>query len=417
MTYDVIIIGAGISGLAAACTLENAGLNYRVIEASERPGGRMKTDRLDSFLLDRGFHVFVTAYPELERFLDCDALALSYFYKGSLVWNGKSLSKVADPVAHPLDVVSTINNGIGTLKDKLMVAKLREELLAQESIDSQAPDLTTHAYLESYGFSNEIIEQFFRPFFGGIFLEDALETPSRIFRFLFQMFAKGKTALPAAGIEAIPVQMARKVPDNNFQFNSRVQTLTFPTVTLESGEQLSARCFILATDAQDAFSLLPNPLTQPFNGTTCLYFSSAEPPVSEPILVLNGTQNHIINNLCVPSLVAPSYAPSGKHLISVSTLSVNEELDTLKAQVLSELRTMFGSVVDTWTFLKHDAIPHALPRFEQSTPSFNKDALQVAEGVYRCGDYLETPSVNGALASGRLAAEAVLAQLKVLTPH
>ncbi len=413
MTHDAIIIGAGLSGLAAAHVLEQAGIDYLLVEASDRPGGRMKTDLLDGFQLDRGFHVFLTAYPELSRFVDCKALELFPFYKGALVWDGQTFGKLADPFRHPVDALKAMPGGLGTWKDKFLVAKLRQSLRRQEDPGAFGEDIPTLQYLQAYGFSEAMIDGFFKPFFGGIFLEDGLQTPSRVFRFLFRVFARGQATLPARGIESVPAQMAKGLPAWRIRLNTRVERISFPSISLSTGETCAARTLILATDARDAETLIPGlPVPSAFNQTTCLYFACDEPPVDTPILLLNGAPGKCVNHLAVPSLVAPGYAPRGRHLVSVSTLSA-EDPATLLPRAMAELKAMFGTRVDTWQFLRHYAIPRALPGFTTTGWAMEPHAVRVAEGVYRCGDYMASPSVNGALASGRQAAEAVLERLKV----
>jgi len=404
---DAIIIGSGLAGLAAARHLKSSGLKVKVIEAEDRVGGREKTDQYQGFLLDHGFHVFLTAYPEAQDSLRYTDLQLHPFYNGALIWSDGKLQKVADPWRHPLDVLPSIMNNIGELSDKLKIKALKDKLSHQtESEIFSAPESSTMDYLKAYGFSAKFIQQFFKPFLGGIFLEPELETSSRFFEFVFKMFSQGDAALPAYGIQAIPQQLASALCEEELQLNSRVQQVKSGTVSLEDGTAIEARAIIIAADAHDA-SALAAQSDRPFNGTTCLYFSAPEPPVSEPILVLNGTGQGIVNNVCVPTLICPDYSSTDLHLISVSILGTALAQDNkLPTLVQDELKDWFGSQVEQWVHLKTYSIPRALPTYKK-TSSDKAQTDQLEEGVFRCGDYLETPSINGALASGRIVAEKV----------
>ncbi len=79
---DVLIVGAGLSGLSCALWLHEGGLSVLVLEASDGIGGGVRTDEVEGFLLDRGFQVFLMAYPEAQRVLDYGALDFKPFYPG-----------------------------------------------------------------------------------------------------------------------------------------------------------------------------------------------------------------------------------------------------------------------------------------------------------------------------------------------
>lgn len=397
---DVIIVGAGLAGLAAAYCLKSHGLDILLIEATDRVGGREKTDPHEGFLLDHGFHVFLAAYPEARRLLNYEQLDLKPFYNGAFIWTDNALHKVVDPWRHPEDTLPSIMNKIGVMADKLKIKALREALLEQGD-PLVYPETTTMEYLINYGFTSVFIEQFFRPFLGGIFQESELTTSSHFFEFVFRMFAAGDTALPAQGIQAIPNQLASGLTSSELLLNTRVTHLAEGKVTLYSGECLKANAIILATDGLDAALLIKKPAPQ-FYSAYCVYFSAPEPPVQEPILILNGSGKGVINNLSVLNLIAPSYAPDGQNLISVSLLTPNFTIEDLRM----ELQEWFGSQVRYWHYLKTYSIPRALPAFPAGY--HRHDFSLTSAMLVPCGDYLETPSINGALASGRKAAEVVL---------
>lgn len=413
--YDVVIVGAGLAGLSAAKILTAKGLSCLVLEAADRVGGRVKTDEYEGFLLDHGFQVFLKAYPEARQLLNYDRLDLKEFFNGSKVWLGSAdgFQKVADPWRHPVEGLQSVYNKVGTLKDKLKVADLRQELLDQrQDAYFDNPEMTVESYLLDFGFSRQMIDTFFRPFLSGIFLEPDLKTSSRFFEFVFRMFSLWGASLPATGMRAIPEQLAADLPAGSIRFNSPVAEIAPGMVRLASGERIKAVNVLLATDAADAGKLLPNAPKRAFNAVTCLYFAAPHPPVAEPILLLNGLTGKLVNNVCVPSQVAPAYAPKGQALISVSVLGAqgdgDNSMEALARVVRAELRDWFGVQVEDWRPLRHYVIRRALPSLVVPGNSLQSGSARLGEGLYQCGDYLETPSINGAMASGRKAAEAIL---------
>lgn len=416
--YDVIIVGAGIAGLAAAARLHAQGIQVLVLEANERIGGRMKTDAHEGFLLDHGFHIFLTAYPEAQMLLDYDELDFRPFINGALVRLEKGFSKVVDPLRHPGDAFNSALSPVGNLFDKFTLLKLRTRLLMQSDEKRlKQPEVSTLSALRDTGFSNVMIESFFRPFLAGIFLENRLETSNRFFEFVFKMLTLGNSTLPARGIGSIPAQMAARLPTDAIRFNSRVREIVGHSLHLENGESLNASAIVLALDPWNAAKLLgdSSPAMHVSNVQAhtmrCLYFSvdANKAPLQEPILALNGTGTGVINNVCIPSAVAPTYAPAGEALISIVSLNRKLPDDALQAAVLSQAREWFGASVDDWRALPIYNIWHALKDARQLSALRSP---MIRPGLYQCGDAVESPSVNGALASARRVAEEVVKILR-----
>lgn len=407
---DVLIIGAGLAGLTCARHLHRAGFSTQILEAGDDIGGRVRSDHIDGYTLDRGFQVLLTAYPEAQLQLDYDRLDLHAFYDGALIRFDGRFHRMADPFRHILDATGTLLSPIGTFKDKLRVARLRTDLAEGTLGDLfDRPETTTaHALRERYHFSNNIIERFFRPFFGGIFFDKQLHTSSRMFDFVFRMFALGRAALPAQGMQAIPRQIAAALPDDSIRLNTPVIAIDSQSVRLDNGETLSANAVVIATEASEVRSLLGEDTSPGVNSTTCLYYAADASPIDDPILILNGDGDGPINNVNLLSNVVPSYAPEGKALVSVTLIGNPAVSDaTIESQVRRQLAEWFGPEVGTWEHLKTYRIIYALPNQAPPFLAQREPLPRRRPGLYLCGDHLVTASINGALLSGRRAAEAI----------
>ncbi|MGI8917866.1 MAG: NAD(P)/FAD-dependent oxidoreductase [Pyrinomonadaceae bacterium] len=412
---QVLIVGAGLAGLACALNLHQAGISFHILEASDSAGGRVKTDEVEGFLLDRGFQVLLTAYPEAKSLLDYRALSLGQLYSGALVRVSDRFHLVADPFRHPADSLLNLLSPIGTCADKLRVARLRQRVLAGKVDDIfTRPERKTIDALKSDGFSDSIIDTFFRPFLGGVFLDPDLYTTSRMFEFVFRMFSLGHATLPGNGMRAIPEQILSMLPSGSVSFNKTVKTVDGTTLMLASGERLTADAVVLATDVKAEATLLG---TRPPEtcSVACVYFAADQPPVNEPVLVLNGNREGPVNNLCVPSLVASSYAPAGAALISATVLRPGRYRSApIEVVVRKQLKSWFDSPVMKWQHLKTYWIENALPRQLSLSLAGGQASAGVRPGLYRCGDHTDTASINGAIRSGRKAARAIAGDLLVV---
>jgi phytoene dehydrogenase-like protein len=412
---DVVVVGAGLAGLSCAGELVRLGRSVRVLEAADSVGGRIRTEIHEGYRLDRGFQVLQTDYPEARGALDLPALDLRAFVPGALIRFEGRFHRLADPWRQPLAALATLFSPVGTLADKWRMALLRRQVLAA-SVDQiyARRETTAAACLRERGFSDLIIERFFRPFLAGVFFDPTLSVSSRAFEFCFRAFAAGDTAVPAAGMGAIPAQLAAALPAGTVRTAARVTVLSgggvARGVALESGERVAARAVVVATDGVSAARLLGDEPVPGTRGTTCLYFAAEAPPLDEPILVLDATGQGPVNSLVVPTLLSRDYAPAGDSLIAVNVLGVPAQNDAaLEADVRTQLRGWFGSAVDGWRHLKTFRIPDALPL---QTPPVENPRLREArraDGLYVCGEYRSAPTINWALYSGRRTAEAIVA--------
>lgn len=412
----VVIVGAGMAGLTCAVYLKQAGIQAVVLEAADGVGGRVRTDVIDGFRFDRGFQILLTAYPETRRLLDYGALALHPFRSGALIRERDSWLPFINPLQEPLSVVKTLTSPVGTFGDKLRVVDLirRTQSLTPGELFRQTPT-TTLAFLKELGFSDQIIERFFRPFFGGVFLEDALVTSSNFFEFCFRMFFSGDAAIPAQGIGAIADQLARRLSPGQVRLNTTVRQVSGNTIRLDDGETITAQAVVLAVDASQAATLqgAPPPPEQAFNHTTCTYFAASVSPAlpEQKLLLLNTHRSSAVHNVALLSDVAPEYAPAGQHLISVSTQGLEQfnEAALLK-QIRQELTGWFGDEVQQWRHLRTYHIPHALPAYApaQAGSDAIRQPLRLTDQVYQCGDQTTYPSLNAAMQTGREVAEMLI---------
>jgi predicted NAD/FAD-dependent oxidoreductase len=409
MEHEVVIVGAGLAGLSCARTLAAAGIQVIVVEKSDGVGGRVRTDSVDGYRLDRGFQILLTAYPELDRWFDLDALDFRRFRAGANVWTGKRFARVGDPLRRPTDLFSTLRAPIGSFADKLRILQLVASVRRGKARSLLSrPDMTTMKRLERGGFSPTMINRFFRPLFAGIQLDPELEVSSRRFEMIMRMLAVGDTGVPALGMGTLSETLAAPLPDGSLQLNRAVLSIDSGRVSFADGGSTTARIVVVATDGPTASSLAH--VTDPGSrSVAALWFAADESPLAGPVLALDGAASGPVKNFAVMTEVSPAYAPSGRHLAVAAVPGAPARSTELEADSRTQLRSWFGPVVDHWDLLRIDRIKHAQPN--QEPPFSPKKPVKVASNLFVCGDHRDTASIQGALFSGRRTAEAVLAQL------
>ena len=374
----------------------------------------MRTDPIDGFRVDRGFQVLFTAYPNADRELVYEDLDLQEFLPGARVlWEGKFHEIRRD------DPISMALSSFIPTSDKLRTASLNLELGAR-SIGQiwQGQDQPALEMLVSRGFSQQFIDRFARPFFGGVFLDRNLEGSANMMQFVWKMLNEGDTVLPALGIEEIPRQVFADLPEDCFQGECEVVSVTggtTPSVKLSNGDLIEAEAVVVATDSESAYKLTGLPLPTEFKSSITVSFAADARPVEEPVIVLNGDFPGRVNHVIAMSAVSPALAPQGRELVSATILGVSDKSDVaLAADVRYELAQWFpGKNVRQWSPLRVDRILKAQlvqsPGFFASRPS-NETRL---EGVFLASECTENGSIDGAALSGVKCAEAVLARSAV----
>lgn len=406
----IAIIGAGVSGLIAAITLEKEGFAPTIYEATESIGGRVKTDFIDGYQLDHGFQVLLDAYPMAQKYLDYKDLELQKFLPGAQIYQNDKTSILGDPLRELGLLFSTLTSNVGTFGDKLKVFSLNRELKRKtlEEIFEET-ETSTLEFLRDYGFSEGIINRFFKPFFSGIFLEPRLSTSSRMFQFVYKMFASGLAVLPKGGIGAIPNQLRKQLKETKFVFNTSVEKCMDDTITFSNDTTVFADYTIIATEAS---ALIPNLRKQQLDWHTSdtLYFTSKVRDINKPLIGLIADEDALINNIFYHTSLETSQKGESE-LLSVTVVK-NHDLSEyqLVQRVKEDLKKFCG--ITTERYLKHYAIKKALPKLNDIRYTLMPSETRLTENVFLAGDYLLNGSLNAAMISGEMAAKGVMEVLE-----
>ena len=401
---DVAVVGAGLAGLTAARRLAGSGLDVLVLEASDGVGGRVRTDVVDGWRLDRGFQVLNTGYPALAREVDLPALDLRELTRGAIVHRGGERRRLADPRRDPLGALATARANLGTLRDRALLAGTAARV--STGTGRSLVDVDDHPAIDRLhqrGFSDAIVDDFFRPFFAGVFLEEDLVTSSRFLDLMLRMFVRGQSTVPSLGMQRLPDQLAARLPVGTVRVGARVVALTPRSVTTARGT-VTAKAVVCATDATTAGELVGGVDTPAWRSVTTVYHAVPHDPLGEPTLVIDADRDSPVVNTVVLTAAAPSYGPGdGRALVSTSVLGAHDDAEPA---VRSRLAALYRTDTGRWEHLATYVLPRALPAMTAPHP-FRRPVL--VDGVYVCGDHRDTSSIQGALVSGRRAAAAVLA--------
>lgn len=403
---DIIIVGAGLAGLRAALELSRGGLSVIVLERDECVGGRMRTDRLNGALLDRGFQVVLTGYPELKLLPNLEQLNLRSFWSGARMQLDSGFDsgacEILDPRRHPLSFLRSLTSPVVNVRDVLRLAKF---VYGGSRSGPRACGCSTAEMIEQLSFSQLFKGAFLRPFLRGVLLDSGLTSDAGLAQFYLRMFSSGEAALPAGGIQALPELLADALGRKHIILNNPVSQMTANGVVLQSGDELRCKRVICAVDALSAAALGGPEQTVPHTGTVTVYFLADSPPYPEPLILLSGEDAGPINNLAVLSNVQPTYAPEGKALIAASVIGDGARMshEALIKSMRTQLTRWFGTEVRSWGHLKSYVIPNALPARPRLAQGWSEHS-----GVFYCGDYLSYGSQNGALAAGRAVAQEIL---------
>jgi phytoene dehydrogenase-like protein len=401
---DVVVVGGGAAGLAAARTLTAAGAEVVLLEAADRVGGRIATDPVDGFLLDRGFQVVNTAYPALPDFVDVAGLDLRFFDHAVVVADQRGRHLLADPRRRlalpgpgPLPVPAAGLARLALLSLRLGYGDARR-LLAE-------PETTAAAYLAAR-LDERTVTALVEPFLTGVFGAAPLETSSRVLAMIWRAFVRGRIGVPATGMQRLAAALAAPLPRGCVRLGTPVSAVDGQRVRTAAGE-LQARAVIVAADPAAAAALVPGLPAPGQRVLVTFYHAADEPPASRPVLLLDGTGQSGIANSVVLTLAAPSYAPPGRHLIA-TTATLEAGLD--EPAVRRHLAELYGRPTGDW---EHIATVRADPGLVAAPPPRGslRQPARLTGTLFVAGDHRDTPSLQGALVSGRRAARAVLREL------
>ncbi len=408
MSADVVVVGAGLAGLTCARELERAGLEVVVLEGSDAVGGRVRTDVVDGFRCDRGFQLLNPAYPAVGKLVDVDALELRQFAAGAALAGPRGFAVVADPRRHPGLLPQVMRSGYVRPAELARLGAWAapslgsvRKLLAQE-------DQALATSLDSAGVRGKVRDEVFEPFFAGVLAEDRGETSATFARLLVRSFARGVPGVPAAGMAALPEQIAADL-SGELVLGAEVVTVTRRQghwrVATDDDEYVG-RAVVVATDPARAAGLT-GLATAAMKGLVTYWFAADEAPTDLDLLVLDPARSGPVVNTAVMSNVAPSYAPEGRHLVQATALANHQAVR--EAEVREHLERMYRTSTGGWELVVAHHVVHALPE-QRPGVSFRQE-VSLGEGLFVAGDHRDTASLQGALVSGRRTAREVVAEL------
>ena len=421
----ILIVGAGLAGLTCAKVLVEAGHDVRVLEASDHVGGRVRTDaNAEGFLLDRGFQVLFTAYPQVARHLDLAALKPKAFVPGAVLIRDGKWHEAGDPLQKLSLLAPTLGNPLLSFGDKLRTLRLRR-YARRRSVQAlftgpiRKGDKSAYAELRRRHFRDAgFIDHFARPFFGGVLLDRELTTSARMMLFVFKMLSSGKTVIPELGMGQLADQLASRLPEHALRLETRVEGIVEADgravgVTLTGGEEMQGDAVVIATDAPSAERLTKMALPSEPLGVTCVYFGLTESLYSGPKLLLNANSNAFVNNAVQLSNVSPALAPQGQHLLSATVLGLPEMSEAdLVSRCREDMASWFpGKDLSRARHLATYRIRFAQFRQPPGVFATLPGVTTPTEGLFLAGEYTQSSSISGAMESGEQAAKAVLALL------
>lgn len=415
----VAIIGGGLAGLCCARALGAAGTEWILLEGSDAPGGRVRTDVVDGFLLDRGFQVLLTAYREAGEVLDYQSLNLRTFYAGAMLWSGDSFQRVAHPLRHPVAAARLLAQRPSAALD---AARLVPMALAAMRTPAVAPGTsvgTTQDLFQRLDLSSGFVDGFARSFFGGVFLDHTLHTDASQFSFTFANFARGDVAVPARGMGAIPAQIAAGLAGGALHLNTPVacyqRTPGGFVVRTAAGAEHAADAVVVAADMTSAHRMDPRIAEGHWQQTTTFHFACSKQdlpaPMHENVLFLDGAGTGPVNHAACISSVAPEYAPEDQALVSLNLVDTDWSslsMSSVQARIVQQMEQWFGpQAMRRWRLLRTHHLLRALPR-QHPQDVRQRPGVVLDDGIFLAGDYVTDGSIDGAMRSGRHAARAAV---------
>ena len=397
---ETLIIGAGPSGLACAIQCQKDNKPFLLIEQSDRVGGRVGSFEEDGFIFDLGFQVYNTSYHVTNSLLDLDVIGLNTFRPGAMIHDGVSFQIISDPFRDITQVFATLFSDISTISDKVRVLRLKNSLKGYEINKDSLEDTDTYQFLSEQGFSNRMIEMFFRPFFSGIFLENKLETSSKFFKYVFSTFNTGLASLPNEGMQSIPNDLLKRIDSEHVLFDKKVVKIDQErNVYFEDGSSLSAENVIL-TGGNTNIATGPS---KEYNSAKTIYLCSKVTPSKMEYIHLYPC-DEVINNIAIPTGISSSYSKSGDHLFSVTVIDNGMSKIDLINSVQGKLADYYGGVKSDYEYLKYLEIEKGTLK---QMPGYFNGLVTNDNGMIFSGESQVNGSIEGAVISGIEAANLI----------
>lgn len=407
---DVAIIGAGLAGLSCAKELKRSKVSFRIYEASDSVGGRIKTDNVDGFLLDRGFQLYNPSYSEGLKILDYEKLNLKAFTPGVAIRDKNKLKVITDPFRSKDYKFNFLFQTPGSIREKIgFISYFLKYLIQADAQIAISKDVSTKEALNEVRVNKDLYEKLLKPFLQGVFLESELETSRKFLDTVLKTFLRGTPSIPEFGMQQIPLQIAESIGFENIFLNSKVEKISDNSIFV-NGQEIKAKKVVVATDPMQAISWLNLPAKK-MNSVSTWYFKADQEVAnlvrSLPILFVDANNSGPLTNAVVLTNASKAYAPNGEVLVSASSISPFENSSTEEVKMHCE--KMFGVNTSNWELIKKYEIKEALP--QMISPFTLIDSNKITDNLYVCGDHRATSSINGALLSGRNAATLVKVSL------
>ena len=422
----VVIIGAGLAGLTAARALQRRGIESVVLEASDRIGGRVATDSVHGFRIDRGFQVHLSAYPEAGEWIDLDRLDLCPLPLEAQVWNGRRFVHVGSPLTLPQGPIHAVLGGVaGPGALRFMLPRLIRALTRPTPTAPCLRGISALQLLRAEHAGKAFTDRFIRPFFGGVFLDRSLEFDAGLLEFLLTMFMRGGAAIPRHGMEALPRTLAAPLRAGSVRLRSPVHAVSRAATGWQvrtADSVTSASALILAIDREAARAIAPiatgDASPTVWRSTIQFAFDVSEAAMPDTlrraILHLDGVGDGPVNHLVNISAAGVACAPAGRSLVSANAVGVHLSdagAAGLERQVRAQLGAWFRSDLQSWRLLRVQEVRHALPA-QRPADLAGRPGIDQGDGLFLAGDGVAEGSIDAAMRSGRTAADAAAGWLR-----
>ena len=380
---EVLIIGAGLAGLNAAIHLQSRGAKVRVLESSDRPGGRVTSDVIDGFICDRGFQLINANYPALKELKVIGEIDFLTAPRVIEVAMDTKRHLIGDPRQA---LLAAFDQSLGSLFEKFSLLSF---IYGQTAKSVPLSDALVRCGLT--------YESVLKPFLQGVFLMDPKHVDAKYGQQLLRCFVSGSIGIPKNGVSALSEALAKRV--SNIEYNVQVDRIAEGKIHTSHGV-FTADKIVVATDATTSAQLLGNGQVPKMAGCITWYHTVEINPSGSGRLIVDGLNRGPVINSVVISDISKNYAPAGTHLVSTTT-----GLNITESDVRRHLALMWSMPTHDWQLIAKYEIPTALP-IQIPGRGLSQD-LKINDRLFVIGDHRMVPSQQGALFSGRLVSDLI----------